>query len=371
MKRALIVAILVLAGCGGDGIVDLTIAVAPSVSNTELAQVRSLTLDLTGIQTATVRDPLSRPFANRTERLVVRSHGGGVVMLGITARDGAGAAMLFGSTSLTIKPGKEIAQTVTLSQVAAMPDGGIDLAGADLNMVDQAGRDLVTVPPDLLSPGCPPDVLLCDGFETGTIDSFRWDVSAAPSGGAISLDNTRAHRGTWSLHAHLDPVASGATATANIGEIHTFTPPGASFFVRGWFYFPSATSTATATVIDSGQDAPPYKSLSLATDHDALSIYDNFANPAVYTASTTPKLPLDTWTCIEWQVDTGTPNQIHVSVDGVAVTQLDLMVATRGTPEIGAIYFGLSMYPPNTTATAVDAWIDDIIFDRNAIGCSK
>src|SRR5205807_630991 len=104
---------------------------------------------------------------------------------------------------------------------------------------------------------------------------------------------------------------------------------------------------------------------------DALSIFDGFVSPSVYTTSTMPKVPLDTWTCLEWQVDTGTPNQMHAWVDGVQVGQLDLMEATTGTPQIASIFFGLAMYPPNSTAVGVDAWIDDIIFDRSRIGCTK
>jgi hypothetical protein len=380
MRRALFAVVLALGACGGDAIVDLTVNVDPAVSDAELARVRSLTLDLTGLETATMRDPLAQPFANRTERVVVRSHASGQVMMVIGARDANDAVLLAGQISLTLNRGRETRQSVMLSPPPRGPSGGLDLAPydwgpidlavrADLGALDQSSSD--GSPPDLLSAGCPTGVLLCDGFESGIIDSGRWDLGEGAAGATIALDSTRAHRGQWSLHAHLGPVANGTTAMAAIGESNTFKPAGSSFFVRAWYYLSSPTTGTVTTLIDAHQNVPPAHSLSLAADHDALSIFDGFVPPGVYAASTTPKLPLNSWTCIEWQVETGTPNQVHVWIDGVKVPQLDLMETTTATPAIGALYVGLAMYPPNSSTVAVDAWIDDVIFDQSAIGCVK
>src|SRR5581483_3045604 len=94
---------LSLGGCGGDGLVDLTIALDPAVPDATVAQIRSLTMDVTGLETTTVSDPLAAPFAaNREERVVVRSPAGGAVTLAITARDGSGAPLAFGQVSFTL-----------------------------------------------------------------------------------------------------------------------------------------------------------------------------------------------------------------------------------------------------------------------------
>ena len=110
--------------------------------------------------------------------------------------------------------------------------------------------------------------------------------------------------------------------------------------------------------------------MALAIDHDALSIYNGF-NGGSYVASTTPLLPLDKWTCIEWEVDTGTPNQLHAWVDGQPVTALDLMQPTTAAQPIGLFSVGLGIFPPNTSPIALDAWVDDVIFDHAPIGCAK
>ncbi|HZS39852.1 MAG TPA: hypothetical protein VFF06_23625 [Polyangia bacterium] len=365
---------LSLGGCGGDGLVDLTIALDPAVPDATVAQIRSLTMDVTGLETTTVSDPLAAPFAaNREERVVVRSPAGGAVTLAITARDGSGAPLAFGQVSFTLQPGAELHERVTLSTVLPMADGGADSAGADLGggdlaagadllaPVDLAGADLAPIP-------CPANVLLCEGFETGTVDALRWDSINPASNGTIALDNTRAHRGQWSLHAHLNPIATGATGEAEIGETHTFAPVGQTFYVRAFYYFPSAAQSTVATIIDTGQVSAPFYSVSLAIDHDAASIYDAFAAGA-YDVSTAPKIPLDAWVCLEFTVDTGTPNTVRASVNGV--NALTLNEATTGTPGIGQLQIGLAMYSPNTSAIAVDAWIDDIIVDKAPIGCAK
>jgi hypothetical protein len=375
MRRALVLAILAAGACSADGAVDLTIALDPSVPDATVARIAALSLDVSGLATEMVSDPLAQPFAtNREERVVVRSAAAGLVTIAVTARDAAGAPLLYGQTSFALEPGQESSQTVTLSAAVVIPDGGMDLAPADLAAIDLAAGDLGAgdlAETDLAQIVCPTGVLLCDGFESGTIDPVIWDQSTTTTVGTVTPDNTRAHRGAWSLHLHTSAITSGGTAIATVGENHTFTSAGQTFFVRAYYYFPSGTaSTAVATLLDASQTSGAGDDVSLAIDHDALSMYDGFAAGA-YTASTTPLVPLDAWTCVEWEVDTGTPNQMHAWVNGTQVTQLDLMEATTGTPQIGGLDVGLGIYPPNASTAALDVWLDDVIVDRARIGCAR
>ena len=357
-----------LCGCGREAVVDLTIAVDPSVPAGVVASVRSLELDVGGVVTAMQNDPLTRPFApGGTERVVIRSVTGGDVTLDVSGRDEAGTTLLTGATTFTLRTGATQAQSVTLGLAASNgDDAGI---APDLGAV----ADLATPPSPDLAVGpvvCPTNVLLCDGFEGGSISTALWDDGVTQTSSTVTIDTTHVHRGQHALHVHTNIVATNGSAEASIGETHTFSPPGATFWARAFYYLPSSTSMATATLLDATQASTPFNDVALAIDHDALSIYNGF-NGGSYVASTTPLVPLDSWVCIEWEVYTGTPNQLHVWVNGQPVPALDLTQPTTAATPIGRFSVGLALYPPNTSPIALDAWIDDVIFDHAPIGCAK
>ncbi len=328
-------------GCSHEAVVDLTIHVDPSVPDSVVAQVRSVELDVSGLFTNMRNAPLTQPFApGGSERVVIRSPIDGDVTLAVAGLDDTRTPLVAGTTTFTLRTGATSAQSVTLQ------------------LASRSGPVV-----------CPSDVLLCDGFEGGSVSTTSWDDGATQTNGSVTVDQTHVHRGQYALHVHTNAVASGS-AEASIGETHTFTPPGASFWVRAFYYFPSNASTATATLLDATQKTTPFDDVALAIDHDALSIYNGF-NGGSYVASSTPLLPLDTWVCLEWQVYTGAPNQLHAWVDGQPVAALDSMQPTTAAQPIGRFSVGMGIYPPNTSPMALDAWIDDVIFDHAPIGCAR
>jgi hypothetical protein len=362
------------AGCSHDAVVDLTIHVDPSVPAEVVSAVHSVEFDVSGLFTQMQNAPLSHPFAaDGTERVVIHSALGGEVTLDVSGLDDARTAVLTGTTTFTLHTGATSAQSVTLTLADTSGGGGDDggiVGPPDLGTdVDLA---MASLPGDLaVGPVvCPTNVLLCDGFEGGSVSTTLWNDGVTQTNASVTVDQTHVHRGQYALHVHTNVVATNAKAEASIGETHTFTPAGASFWVRAFYYFPSNASMATATLLDGTQASSPFNDVALAIDHDALSIYNAF-NGGSYVASTTPLLPLDTWTCIEWEVYTGTPNQLHAWVNGQPVTQLDLNQPTTAAQPIGLFSVGLGIYPPNTSPIALDAWIDDVIFDHAPIGCAK
>ncbi len=372
MKPRLFLVALALAcgACSKQAVVDLTIDVDPAVPAAVVAAVRSLRFDVGGLFTQSSTVALTQPFASHgQERLAVRAATGGDVTLDVSALDDAGAALLVGETQFTLRVGVTGAQAVTLYASDSSPDGGAppDLGGAP---------DLATSPPgdlavaDMAPVVCPTNVLLCEDFESGAISPTKWDNGTTQKNGTVTVDNTRAHRGQYSLHLHSNIVASSGSAEATIAETHTFTPPGATFWARAFYYFPSNTSSVAGTLFDATQNASPYNDVTLSLDHDALAIY-NALNGGSYVASTTPLLPLDQWVCIEWEVYTGSPNQLHAWVNGQAVTMLDLTQTTNPSTPIGIFSVGFAIYPPDTSPIALDLWVDDIIFDHAPIGCAK
>jgi polysaccharide lyase-like protein len=378
MKLRRIVIALVVVGwsaCSKQAVVDLTIDLDPGVDTSIVSTARSLQFDVSGAFTQSSTVALTQPFAsNGQERIAIRAAGGGDVTLDVTALDALGTALLAGEARFTLRAGDTVAQELTLHVAPDLPDGGApdDMAVADDMVVagDMAATpvaDLATA--DMAPSLCPTGVLLCDDFESGTISSTKWDNGTAQSNATVAIDNTRAHSGRYSLHLHTN-VVNGGSATATIAETHTFTPSGATFWTRAFYYFPSNTSTLVANLFGATQNAAPNNDVALSIDHDALSIYNGF-NSGSYVVSTTPKLPLDQWVCIEWEVYTGTPNQLHAWVNGQPVPALDLTQPTNPSPAIGIFTVGLGIYPPATSSTALDVWVDDVIFDHAPIGCVK
>jgi hypothetical protein len=364
--RSVVIALVFLgwSACSKQAVVDLTIDLDPAVPTSIVSAARSLQFDVSGAFTQSSTIALAHPLAgDGQERLAIRAAGGGNVTLDVTGLDASGTALLAGEARFTLRAGATTAQELTLHLAPVSPDGG---APNDLTVSPPA--DMATAA-DMIPSLCPSGVLLCDDFESGTISTTTWDDGTTQSNATAAIDSTRAHSGRYSLHLHTGVVSSGS-AVASIGETHTFTPPGATFWTRAFYYFPSNTSTLVANLFGATQNAAPYGDVALSIDHDALSIYNGF-NSGTYVASTTPTLPLDQWVCIEWEVDTGTPNQLHAWVNGQAVPALDLTQPTNPTPPIGIFSIGVGIYPPSTSPIALDVWVDDVIFDHARIGCLK
>src|SRR5262249_27891388 len=118
------------------------------------------------------------------------------------------------------------------------------------------GSDLA-VPPDLAPPasGCAAaGVAFCDGFETGVI-STQWNAVTQASG-PVPADNTRAYRGSWSLHLHNNALPAKGVADVELNEGKTF--PSTHFFLRAYVFVPTAFGATEGDIVLAEQGADPY-----------------------------------------------------------------------------------------------------------------
>jgi hypothetical protein len=243
-----------------------------------------------------------------------------------------------------------------------------DLAGADLAGADLSSADDLSTPPDLLpsastcvsyySPG-----QLCESFESGTINGGIWYVS--PMNATLTVDTTRAYRGTHSLK-----VATGAvTAPTSVhGHIQESSAVGTAnhMFVRAFYYLSSlpfantyALSSITSVTVSINIDIG---------GHAAGNFHLNTAGAAPKSQTSTVIMPTDTWFCFEYEIDQ--PNGIINGWMNDGATPVLNQTGVTMDPLNGAS-MGIAFYGPSADEPAHTVWVDEIIVDGQRIGCAK
>lgn len=248
--------------------------------------------------------------------------------------------------------------------------GASDLAGADLSDAS-APRDLsappdLAPPADLLSPPslCPTSTaVLCDSFETGA-PLAAW--SKNQNRGTITVETTRAYRGTRSLHAHQDALTTGQDAQATL-YLQSFPQP--DVWVRLFVYVPSAFPAADASPVGALQSVSPWHGAFLNLHSGVFATYNDTPTTPIERISTVP-VPTNRWFCLEYALRIGATGYVRASVDGTAIADFAASQSTTATPAIGTLFVGLSVYASANVA-ARDLWIDEIVIDNKPIGCTQ
>lgn len=299
-----------------------------------------------------------------------------------------------GGTRVTVQPFARAVATVLLSTRAIDSDGDqvpdtlddcpsaadpmqdnacvvtIDLGTgdgeADLSSVPP-GSDLA-LPPDLAPPasGCAAaGVAFCDGFEAGVIDPQWSGVNQA--NGTVTVDNTRAYRGSWSLHIHNNALPAKGTADVELNEGQTF--PSTHFFVRAYVFVPSAFGSTEGDFILAEQAASPFKGITLDLVNSSLQTDNTIAN---VTRTSTTTMPRDQWVCVEWEVQLGTSGSTTLQVNGQPATNLGGTQNLSINPAPSELGLALvTTAPPSSGVAARDLWFDEIMVNPTAIGCAR
>src|SRR5262249_39051303 len=136
-------------------------------------------------------------------------------------------------------------------------------------------------------------VQFCDGFELGALSSTWFPFG----GGTVAVDKSHVYRGTYALHARLDPAVTGGDRAHAIG---TVTSPVPDVYVRAFFFAPGPLPSQSIVAIRLQEDASPQFSIDLDfsqsavfTTHDSKTNTDRTSSKAV---------PTDRWFCAEWHV---------------------------------------------------------------------
>jgi hypothetical protein len=241
-----------------------------------------------------------------------------------------------------------------------------DELGVPLDQAMTAGDLAGTPPADMTTTVsgslCPGSFLLCDGFESGSISSSTWNT-VTTAGGTITVDSTRAYRGTRSLKA-----SNGAGSNAaSILEQSTFAPGKAPshFFVRVFVFVPTSFANPPAAIMLTEQTVSPFKQINLQLDSGGLSAFNDLQAAPGTLGPIGGIVPKNQWVCLEWEIDV--PNStVNVWLNGSTVTQLSSNTQQlSSSPAIGELGFGL------LGSTAGDVWLDEIAVDSTRVTCAR
>jgi hypothetical protein len=234
-------------------------------------------------------------------------------------------------------------------------------------------------------------VAICDDFEAppvgGPPDAPLWRVITSyadpqmNAANSVVVDAMHAARGRQALHVHTmtsDPVYIQSTTLPAVNDVFWGR-------VLAWFNVdPGAvTKGHWAAFVGVGKkgDAGQDTEVRIGGQFDILTI-NYFGNDANQISSSKDgdysdgvKLPLQAWTCFEFQYK-GDTHELRFFIDGKEVEQLHVTdwgqfghaPITSWSPSYDRLRIG---YQSFNADTPVDVWYDSVAIDPDRIGCQK
>jgi hypothetical protein len=250
-----------------------------------------------------------------------------------------------------------------------------------------AGRDLTTDKSKFFGASrcSSAKVLLCEDFESGTLDTSTWTTG----GTAPFVDGVQHARGTKALH-----VKRVNNGNSTIKETKTFPAPSNRYYGRIFVWFeqlPYATTTplfdfahwtfvaASGTSVSgeiriSGMLQSGLNHFGVGTDNrtDPAGTGD-WTNMDKDPSGKPLAVPTKGWTCIEWMHD-GEHNETRFWWDGVEHPSMHTTESIHGgntnpfiLPQFTNVVIGWAEY--QTTTETFEEWVDEIVIDKERIGC--
>jgi len=236
--------------------------------------------------------------------------------------------------------------------------------------------------------------LLCEDFESGSIDPAKWDTSS--KGGTLAVQTQQVAHGKYALH--LQGLGSGSDDWATL--FATNAPAAlksATTFGRASMYFSAAVSAslhiqfsfAGSNGTGSGTGPAPVTKLRYLEVGSyngqwqlSMDIHDVAPNieDSAYAGT---NIPTNKWVCVEWELE-DQPERITLWVGGTQAGVFDNMhinYSSDGTKSGGTFYqgktsgivgvfdtFGIGFHDWHPTK-AFDVYYDDVVLDTKRIGC--
>ena len=236
--------------------------------------------------------------------------------------------------------------------------------------------------------------LVCDDFETGSIDPAKWDTSS--KGGTLAVQTQQVAHGKYALH--LQGLGSGSDDWATLfAKNAPAALKSATTFGRASMYFSAAVSAslhiqfsfAGSNGTGSGTGPAPLTKLRYLEVGSyngqwqlSMDIHDVAPNieDSAYAGT---NIPTSKWVCVEWELE-DQPERITLWVGGNQTGVFDNMrisYSSDGTKSGGTFYqgktsgiigvfdtFGIGFHDWHP-AKAFDVYYDDVVLDTKRIGC--
>ena len=237
-------------------------------------------------------------------------------------------------------------------------DGGDKL---DARTGDAIGGD--GAPDDSGEVACSPAFQICDGFETG-INTGVW--SADPM---VTVDTTRAHRGTSSVHVHTPAFAPNTNSYQSLFQSDTIMANPSVFWIRGWFWLSALPASGNGMELMTAEQ-PGNNGDYVFVFSDSTHIYTQYGSGSKITMTT---VPIGQWFCLTWKVvrSTTTTGSLELTGD-LGTLLLPNVITDSATSPMTMVTLGVGFASSNTPSAqpALDLWIDDVIADDGPISCA-
>ena len=245
------------------------------------------------------------------------------------------------------------------------------------------------------SPAC--GGLVCEDFESGSIDPGKWDTVS--KGGTVAVEQQQVAHGKYAMQVHGVTGSSDDWALLVAKNVPPALP-GVSTFGRAYVYVAQAATGSIHVQMafagnngsGTGQGGPaPFPKLRYMEvasysggwqlGFDLLDV-----SPTVEEVSyPKPRVPTNKWACLEWQFEDH-PDRVTIWVDGTQAGTFDNTNVAYASPgpvpkSGGALYngsstdliggfdtfgFGFHDWHP---VSAFDIYYDDLVLDVKRVDC--
>jgi hypothetical protein len=204
---------------------------------------------------------------------------------------------------------------------------------------------------------------LCDGFESGFKPFWKGGViSSGEANTSLTIDDTRAFRGSHSIHIQTENIKTANPVYATLVE-NQLIPN--NVYVRAFVWVPQNFSTLPGGIALFEQDAGAYYQIALNLEQQTLSVFDGIDSSKNLASGQVTK---EHWTCVEWSVTVGSSGTTNVWIEDQPVLQQKTVptIPATGTP-LNQIAIGL--VNGNAGTEARELWMDEIMIDSQRIHC--
>lgn len=219
---------------------------------------------------------------------------------------------------------------------------------------------------------CPGNFLLCDGFESGSIDTTtKWESPRCSTNNSIAVSSSQHHTGSYSLQITMASVPDESYVNCLLQTAQSSIFSATPMYFRAWVYMTAFANTDNeflVTPVANGSGASGGMGINKSGDFVAgiANSGDDYENTGA-----NPPILLNTWTCIEVEVDTDYstyPNGKQWAYDTTSGTPDPNLVGDAKLQPLGYADFGVTYNGP---AQATTFYFDDIAISNTYIACDQ
>jgi hypothetical protein len=273
-----------------------------------------------------------------------------------------GCASIWGFDDLT-------AGDAAASLDAPVRETGVTDSGSDVHSTEAATDAAIEGGGADGASDCPGSFLLCDGFESDSIDPMKWDQQSCTSMTSMDIGTT-AHRGSYSLHVHVSAISDSSYADCRLQTSQVSIFSSTPMYFRAWVYLTNTLGTTLITALQSTSGGSGNMGVD-ATGRFTVGVA-NSGNDYSSTSTNAAPLSPNNWTCIELEIDTDYatyPNGMLAAWDSNTSSTADPQLAgTAKLQPLVAAKFGLTLNGPSPAA---DLFIDDIAISNTYVPCGQ